>query len=154
MELPPGLLHIMKQTHLFTDGVNYVILRLPQQQAPAAARLLVKLTTPFKALVLDKDELTLVLSQQAWEELEYPLEIIAQSPTYRLITFDLPLDLGLVGYLATLSAILAEAGISIFPVAAFSRDHILVQAEEFDRAWEALRTFLHTCQELEYTEHT
>ncbi|MBN2393480.1 MAG: ACT domain-containing protein [Anaerolineae bacterium] len=69
------------------------------------------------------------------------------SPPYRLITFDIPLDWGVIGYLAALTSELAEAGISIIALSAFSRDHIFVAEIDFDRAWDVLDTFIRACRE-------
>jgi hypothetical protein len=57
---------------------------------------------------------------------------------YRLITFDVALDLTLVGFMARVSQALAEARVTILPFAAYTRDHLLVPVEQFDRAWARL----------------
>ncbi len=146
MELPPGLLHVIGQTHLFTDGVDYVILSIPATQIQEVLRLLDKVPGPFTAWLWDKDELTLVLPVATWELSRPTLEIAEESPLYRLITFDLPLELGLTGYVATLIGKIAEQGVSVFLLSAFARDHVLVPVEDFDRAWEALRSFIRDCR--------
>ena len=48
------------------------------------------------------------------------------------------LDFGLVGILAGLSTVLAESGVGIFAVSTYDTDYILVKAEDWDRAAEAL----------------
>jgi len=58
---------------------------------------------------------------------------------YRLITFDLELDMSLVGFMALVSNALAEAGISILPLAAFARDHLLVKSNQIESALATLR---------------
>ncbi len=146
MDLPPGLVHIVAQTHLFTDARDYVILRTAPHQAGAAEDLFSKLDEPFSALVRDKDEVTLVLPVEVWEKEQPLLDILDESTNYRLITFDLPLELGLVGYLATMTSTVADEGVSIFSVSAFSRDHIFVPEEDFERAWDALRALIRSCQ--------
>ncbi len=49
------------------------------------------------------------------------------------------LDFSLTGILSGLSGILAENGIGIFAVSTYNTDYILVKAEQFDRAMEALK---------------
>ena len=49
------------------------------------------------------------------------------------------LDFSLVGILSKLTAVLAENRIGIFAVSTFNTDYILVKAENFDRAAEALK---------------
>ncbi|MCD4687145.1 MAG: ACT domain-containing protein, partial [Anaerolineae bacterium] len=59
--------------------------------------------------------------------------------TYRLLTFDLPLESDLIGFMALVSKILAGAGVSILPIAAYHRDHVLVTETQFQTAWDALQ---------------
>lgn len=49
-----------------------------------------------------------------------------------------PLEFGLVGVLAGISSVLAEAGISIFALSTFDTDYILVKQEQVRAAREAL----------------
>lgn len=146
MQLPPGLRHVLAETELYTDDKDYVILRIPTTEAPTAAELFAVFEHPFVSLAQDKDEITLVVPRDVWLEQNLSVDDFEESPAYRLITFDLSLDLGLVGYLATLVTTVADAGVSIFPVSSFSRDHIFVPVEDFDRAWGALQELIRTCQ--------
>jgi hypothetical protein len=96
----------------------------------------------FSALIVDKDEVTLLLPAEVWDDFARRLPgVVLAENRYRLITFDAPLDLALVGFMARISRALADAGVSIFPLAAYTRDHILVPANQFDIA-------LHTLQKL------
>lgn len=148
-KLPPGLLHILAQTELYTDDRAYVIVHVPLEARFEATELFAKLSSAFSTAVVDKDQLTLVLPEDAWDEVRDGLDVTEVSEGYRLITFDLPLDLGLVGYLATLSSVLAEAGVSIFAASAYQRDHLLVAEPDFERAWDALESFIAECREEE-----
>ncbi|MGC9357960.1 MAG: ACT domain-containing protein [Anaerolineae bacterium] len=146
MKYPPGLRHVIAETRLFTDAQSYVIAKLPAHQSEEVIHILTDLDNPLITLVWDKDEVTLVLPQEVWEARRPMLDVEEESPSYRLITFDLPLDLGLVGYLAILATTVAEAGVSIFSISAYSRDHFLVPEDDFDRAWDALRALIRSCQ--------
>ncbi|MBN1202274.1 MAG: ACT domain-containing protein [Anaerolineae bacterium] len=125
---------------LYTDNVRYALVHLPPTAITAGAGVLAETGTAFSVLIVDKDEVTLVVCQDAWETFAERLPDYRVAGEYRLITFDLPLDLGLVGFMALVSGILAEAGISILPLAAVERDHILVPAARFQAAWDALRS--------------
>ncbi len=48
------------------------------------------------------------------------------------------LDFSLVGILSELTGVLAKNGIGIFAVSTYNTDYILVKAEDFDRAADAL----------------
>ncbi len=152
MQLPPGLRHVLAETKLYSDEKDYVILRLPTMEAASATEWIIRFSDPFVSAIQDKDEITLVIPREDWEEQSLGVESYEESPDYRLITFDLSLDLGLVGYLATLANTVAEAGVSIFPVSSFSRDHIFVPTEDFDRAWDALQELIHRCRAEEAAE--
>jgi len=51
-----------------------------------------------------------------------------------------------VGVLASLTAPLAEAGISVFAISTFDTDYLLVKAEDLERAIDILRWRGHTIQ--------
>lgn len=124
---------------LYTDSELYCLVHLPAGAVTAGAGVLAEIATPFSALVLDKDEVTLVLPQAQWDEFADRLPDHRVAAGYRLITFDLPLDLQIVGFMALVSGILAGAQIPIFALSSFERDHLLVPATQFQAAWEALR---------------
>jgi len=41
---------------------------------------------------------------------------------------------------------LADVGISLFALSAFSRDHVFVPEVDFARAWDTLDVFINTCR--------
>ena len=55
-----------------------------------------------------------------------------------------PLDFALTGILAAIAAPLADAGVSIFAVATFDTDYVMVKEEALAKAVEALRGAGHT----------
>lgn len=57
---------------------------------------------------------------------------------YRLLRVEGPLPFDLVGVFASIAGPLAAAGISIFPIATFDTDHVLVKAADLERAVAAL----------------
>jgi hypothetical protein len=130
----------LQQAQLYTDETLYRIIHLPPNAITVAAGILAQVGEPFASVIVDKDEVTLIIPADAMAEFASRLRHhhISGSP-YRLITFDLELEPTLTGFLAKVSAVLAEANVPIMPLAAFSRDHILVPAERFEAAWSALR---------------
>jgi hypothetical protein len=146
MELPVGLRHILGQTRLYTDGQEYVVVSVPLQAVYEGTALLAKVAEPFAAAVVDKDELTLVLTAETWAQVQESIEWSQESMGYRLITFDVPLELGLVGYLASLTDVVSNHGVSLLAFSAYQRDHLLVPMEDFDKAWDALTAFIEFCR--------
>jgi hypothetical protein len=59
-----------------------------------------------------------------------------------------PLDFSLVGILAHLSDLLAEAGISIFALSTFDTDYILIKSGDLDKARAALAAAGHQISDL------
>ncbi len=86
------------------------------------------------ANIRDKTEITVII-----EETQYHAEdVLEVEPGWKIITFDMVLPFGLVGFMARVSGALAEAGISLFAISAFSTDHILVKKENLSRSIDIL----------------
>lgn len=86
------------------------------------------------ANIADKNEVT-VIAELSSVDAE---DIIEADNGWKIITFDAVLPFTLVGFLAKVSTALAAAGISIFAISAYSRDHILVKADKIDLAVQKL----------------
>ncbi len=57
---------------------------------------------------------------------------------WRMITFDMVLPLSLVGFFAAVSGALAEAGVNIFAVSAYTTDHVFVKDQKLETAIKSL----------------
>ncbi len=86
------------------------------------------------AVIKDKVETTVVIDQTKIND----KDAIKAELNFKLITFDMVLPLGLVGFLAKVAKALAEKKISIFSIAAYSTDHILVKKDKIGTAAKAL----------------
>jgi hypothetical protein len=126
------------QCKLYTDEFDYILIHLPPAAIMAAAVVLAEISEPFGALIADKDEVTLLLAQDDWNAYKHRLPDHVTTGPYRLITFDLELDPDLIGFMALVARILAEAGVSILAFSAYARDHIFVHSDHFQTAWDAL----------------
>ncbi|RLG17810.1 ACT domain-containing protein [Nanoarchaeota archaeon] len=82
------------------------------------------------AVIRDKNEITVIAEESKID----PEDVIEREDDWRIITFDMVLPFELVGFLAKVSQALAEEGISIFAVSAYSTDHILVKEEDLKKA--------------------
>lgn len=87
----------------------------------------------FCSLTRTADELSLVVRQE-----DVPLGCQVEAG-WRCLKVLGPLDFGLVGILAGLSAVLAGAGISLFAVSTYDTDYILVKAGDFPAALAVLK---------------
>ena len=67
-----------------------------------------------------------------------PANTLAREDGWRALRVQGVLEFSLVGILAKLSAILAQAGISIFAISTYNTDYLFTKADVFDRALEVL----------------
>ncbi|MCH8004100.1 MAG: ACT domain-containing protein [Nanoarchaeota archaeon] len=87
------------------------------------------------ANIIDKNETTTIIDQSKYNE-EDAIEI---EKGWKILTFDMVLPFGLVGFLAKVSKILADENVSIFVISAYSTDHILVKEKDLTKAKEKLQ---------------
>lgn len=69
---------------------------------------------------------------------------VERGPAWRAFKVDGPLDFALTGILVAIAAPLAAAGISIFALATYNTDYVLVRADKMEAAVQALRSAGHT----------
>ena len=138
--MPQTVEQALQAAQLYSDGIDYRLLHLPPNAIMAAAGVVAEIGEPFAALIVDKDEVTLVIPADAVDVFARRLrDHRFGDATYRLITFDLELEPTLTGFMARIATALAEAQIPILPLAAFSRDHLLIPSAQFDAAWSVLK---------------
>ncbi len=93
----------------------------------------VDLSADFYFLSKTDEELSLVCKTE-----DAPRETVARDDGWRAFRIEGVLDFSLIGVLSKLSGILAERGIGIFAVSTYNTDYILVKAENYEKALEAL----------------
>jgi len=96
-----------------------------------------RMTAPFMIL-MDKYEVTLLLDEIDFGTMRHALHDAKTEGGYRLLTFDIELDLNVVGFMAEVSSILAAANVPIMALSAFSRDHLLIKQNDLANALKAL----------------
>lgn len=138
--MPQTVRDILKTTQFYSDEQDYSFVKMPPQAIIVGAGIIAEIGEPFCALIVDKDEVSLLIPNEALEDFSQRLkDSFSSQQTYRLITIDTTLEADLVGLMAEISRTLAEANIPIFPFAAYSRDHFLVPSSNFDKAMQALK---------------
>ncbi len=80
--------------------------------------------------IVDKHEISLVIDEEKIDE----ANAIEISRGWKVITLDILFPDDCCGVTAMIAGALADAGISVMPLAAFSRDHFLVQEENLEKA--------------------
>ncbi len=86
----------------------------------------------FVSITRTDEELSIVVRQD-----RVPGDMVAVGP-WRALKVQGPLDFALTGILAALTAPLADAGISLFAIATYDTDYVLVRAETLEAAINAL----------------
>jgi hypothetical protein len=106
------------------------VCRLPaSERVPSWA---LELHHAFLSLTRTADELSVICPEVA-----VPPDTDAETG-WRALTVAGPLDFALTGVLASLAAPLADAGVPLLAVATHDTDHLLVRADDLDRALAAL----------------
>ncbi len=100
-----------------------------------------RMTAPFM-IFRDKREITLLLDEIDFGAIKNAIQNAKTEGNFRLLTFDIELGFEVVGFMAEITRILAEAEISIVALSAFSRDHILIKQADLSNALKALRNFV------------
>ena len=95
----------------------------------------------FVSVTRTDDELSVIAPQE-----RVPAGVEGERD-YRAIKVRGPIPVNLIGIFASLAAPLAEAGLSIFPVATYDTDYVLLKARDLGRAVEVLRSAGHTVSE-------
>jgi hypothetical protein len=122
--------------HVWPD--RYVLVSLPVELGVKAAASAARARPAFAAAVLERDEVSLTVPEQTWRSDPLRERARAERGPFRVLTFDLDLDLDVSGYLAPAAVALAEAAVPIVPQCAYLKDHLLVPAEQLDTALAAL----------------
>lgn len=87
------------------------------------------------ANIIDKTETTVILDETHVHE----EDIIDIERNWKILTFEMRLPFDLVGFLATVTRVLAEKHIPIMAVSAYSTDHILVKQNDVAEAKATLK---------------
>jgi hypothetical protein len=122
------------------------LVSLPPDAVREAAALVAESTGHFAALLLERDEVSLTVPDAIWAPSQLRARARGVAGPYRALTFDLDLELDVVGYLAPAADRLAAAGVSIVPQCGFLKDHLLVREGDLERAREVLERWIAECR--------
>ncbi|MDT7687459.1 MAG: uncharacterized protein QOE46_218 [Acidobacteriota bacterium] len=89
-------------------------------------------------LLRDPFEVTLLLDESDWRSMRHAARDAKVEGDFRLVTLDVELGWDVVGFIARVTAILAEAGVAVGALSSFSRDHLLIKQEDLGTALRAL----------------
>ena len=121
----PATYHLVSLTHGHWDQILQNPELSPRRDAPFM-------------LLRDDREVTLLLEEDDWRVIRYAARDAKTESGFRLVTLDIELDWSVVGFLAYVTRILADAGIAVGALSAFSRDHLLIKQKDLAKALRAL----------------
>ena len=133
-------LDILKDTKVEVAAEIFTLVSVSQEAWPKLLEnegLSPRGTAPF-LIFSDKHEVTLLLDEIDFGTIRHAIRDAKVERGFRLLTFDSILDFAVVGFMAAVSGILADAGISIIALSAFSRDHLLIKQNDLPAALKAL----------------
>ncbi len=100
-----------------------------------------RMTAPFM-IFRDKWEVTLLFDETDFGTIRHAIREAKTEGNFRLLSFDIELDFNVVGFLAEVARILAEAEIPIVALSAFSRDHLLIKQQDLSKTLKCLGRYI------------
>lgn len=89
-------------------------------------------------LLRDPFEVTLLVEEADWRAMRHAARDARVESGFRLVTLDVELGWDVVGFMAYVTRILADASVPVGALSAFSRDHLLIKQDDLGRALRAL----------------
>jgi len=131
---------LLRQTRIDVAPASYVVVGLSHRlwaQLLENPELSPRADAPFM-IFRDQHEVTLLIEEDDWTRISHAARDAQVERGFRLVTLDITLPWNTVGYLARVTGLLADAGISIGAITAFSRDHLLIKQDDLGKAMRVL----------------
>lgn len=131
---------LLRETRIEVDAATYALLSLTSEQWEELLRdpeLSPRMTAPFM-IFYDGREVTLLLDEDDFAKVRGAGREAKVEAGFRLLTFDVELEMNTVGYLALVAQLLADGNIPVVTLGAFSRDHFLIKQNDLAAALKIL----------------
>ena len=131
---------LLRQTRVSVSASTFVLVGMRHEEwrrLLEQPELSPRADAPFM-LLRDEHEVTLLLAEEDWRVMRHAARDARTEGGFRLLTLDIELGWQVVGYLARVTGILAQGGIPVGALSAFSRDHLLVKQDDLGRALRVL----------------
>ncbi len=92
----------------------------------------------YCSIICDNHEVAMILPDKIWQDRKAELNFRQEFGPLKCITFDVPLDVEISGYLKPAISVLADVGVSVIPQCALIYDHILVHERDLHKTTEVL----------------
>lgn len=131
---------ILKNSRVIVGPETYSLVALPYeawQKLLANPELSPRMSSPFM-IFFDGHEVTMLLDETDFGTIRHSVRDAKIERGFRMLTFDIELDFTVIGFMAAVSRVLAEANVSIVALSAFSRDHLLIKQDDLAKTLKAL----------------
>lgn len=137
-------IELLRQTRVEVAPENYHLISLNQDEWRRMLEnpeLSPRAEAPF-LLFKDDFEVTLLLDDVDWQTMRHAARNARIESEFRLVRLDIELDWNVIGYLALVTKILAEAEIPAGVFSAFSRDYLLIKQQNLPLALKVLSEYV------------
>lgn len=132
------LAEAMVRMHFKVSPGKYALLALPKEALKAACDLVAKNGHDLGQVIVERDVVTLLVTEGEAAALRKAYPNARVEEDMRMITFTVPMDWTVVGFLSRVAGTLSRNGIPIGAVCGFYRDHLIVPEKYLQRARTAL----------------
>lgn len=141
----PAVEEILARTELIIRPGEFVLVGLEPKQRPRLEAELSSFNSSFFQYTVEPEVLTLLVESEGWQRVgRYYAEARVEGPL-RVFSFSAAMDWQVVGFLATVTGLLARAGVPLGAVCGYSRDHLFIAVEHAAHAEAILRTEIERC---------
>lgn len=143
-EQPSKVSELLRRTRVAVAPETFTLISLPHKdwlKLLENPELSPRMSAPFM-IFRDQWEVTLLLDETDFGTVRHAVRAGKTAGNYRLLSFDVELDFSIVGFLAEVARILAEAEITIVALSAFSRDHLLIKQNDLAKALKILGNYV------------
>lgn len=121
-------------TKFVTDNNQYLMLKLSRDDFPKVTQAISDLSDRYIEIILDKDELTLIVSKQIWDnKLSRLFTASGQEGSLGVITCEVTKP-PVTGYLFAILSILSTNNIGVYVQGAYTTDHIFVDYSDLNKS--------------------
>jgi hypothetical protein len=130
---------ILAHTELIIRPGEFVLVGLEPDERSRLESDLASINSDFFQYIIEPDVLTLLLDSNDWAHLSHHYPQANVEGPLRIFTFSVAMDWEVVGFLATVTGLLAQAGVPLGAVCGYYRDHLFIFVEYAARAEGVLR---------------
>jgi hypothetical protein len=147
-KIPKDLLKLFAKTKANVLPEDFLVISLPLKESVVIKDKIKYIEESFFSLTTNKDEITLIISENEWKKISDSFLELRIERTYKVIALELTLEWTRTGYLSFIARLLAEINIPIGIVSCYSKDFLLIKKHDMHMAIYTLTNFFKECKRL------